>query len=154
MAVFLNYSSYHKNKNNNSGSLCRWLANNGQKEAAEEILLKIARWNRKEISIEQREEIRKILSNIEKDSHQITETKLNPITMFKGSNLKNTLIMLLNWVTVNVGAYTLGFSCLYRTNSTIKFKVENILKGSLDLIPSPSPFSENSNYGWESLLEE
>ena len=108
MAVFLNYSSYHKNKNNNSGSLCRWLANNGQKEAAEEILLKIARWNRKEISLEQREEIRKILSNIEKDSHQITETKLNPITMFKGSNLKNTLIMLLNWVTVNVGAYTLG----------------------------------------------
>ena len=96
------------NKNNNSGSLCRWLANNGQKEAAEEILLKIARWNRKEISLEQREEIRKILSNIEKDSHQITETKLNPITMFKGSNLKNTLIMLLNWVTVNVGAYTLG----------------------------------------------
>ena len=88
--------------------MCRWLANNGQKEAAEEILLKIARWNRKEISLEQREEIRKILSNIEKDSHQITETKLNPITMFKGSNLKNTLIMLLNWVTVNVGAYTLG----------------------------------------------
>ena len=59
------------NKNNNPGSLCRWLANNGQKEAAEEILLKIARWNRKEISLEQREEIRKILSNIEKDSHQI-----------------------------------------------------------------------------------
>ena len=60
------------NKNNNSGSLCRWLANNGQKEAAEEILLKIARWNRKEISLEQREEIRNILSNIEKDSHQTT----------------------------------------------------------------------------------
>ena len=30
------------------------------------------------------------------------------------------------------------------------FKVENISKGSLDLIPSPSPFSENSNYLWES----
>ena len=25
-------------------------------------------------------------------------------------------------------------------------KVENILKGSLDSIPSPSPFCENSNY--------
>jgi len=31
------------------------------------------------------------------------------------------------------------------------FKVENILKGSLDSIPSPSP--ENSNYGRESLLK-
>ena len=33
-------------------------------------------------------------------------------------------------------------------------KVENILKGSLDSIPSPSPFCENSNYWRESLLEE
>ena len=32
----------------------------------------------------------------------------------------------------------------------ISAKVEKILKGSLDLIPSP--FSENSNYGRESLL--
>ena len=31
-------------------------------------------------------------------------------------------------------------------------KVEKILKGSLDSIPSPS-FSENSNYERESLLE-
>ena len=38
----------------------------------------------------------------------------------------------------------------------ISDKVENILKGSLDWIPSPSPdpaFSENSNYGWEILFE-
>ena len=33
------------------------------------------------------------------------------------------------------------------------YKVEKISKGSLDLIPSPSAFSENSNYGRESLLE-
>ena len=32
-------------------------------------------------------------------------------------------------------------------------KVEKILEGSLDSIPSPSSFCENSNYGWESLLE-
>ena len=34
-------------------------------------------------------------------------------------------------------------------------KVEKILKGSLDFIPTPSTFtfSENSNYGRESLLE-
>ena len=38
----------------------------------------------------------------------------------------------------------------------ISAKVEKIIKNSLDWIPSPSPdpaFSENSNYGWESLLE-
>ena len=32
-------------------------------------------------------------------------------------------------------------------------KVEKIFKGSLDSIPSPFPFRENSNYGQESLLE-
>jgi hypothetical protein len=32
-------------------------------------------------------------------------------------------------------------------------KVEKILKGSLDSIPSPLPSVKNSNYGWESLLE-
>ena len=32
-------------------------------------------------------------------------------------------------------------------------KVENVLKGSLDLIPSPFTLSENSNYGQESLFD-
>ena len=32
-------------------------------------------------------------------------------------------------------------------------KVEKILKGSLDSIPSPSPSVTTSNHGWESLLE-
>jgi hypothetical protein len=37
---------------------------------------------------------------------------------------------------------------------TTKFdKVENILKGSLDLMSSPFPFNENSNYGREILLK-
>ena len=31
--------------------------------------------------------------------------------------------------------------------------VEKILKGSLDLIPSPSTSVKIQNYGWESLLE-
>ena len=57
--------------------------------------------------MEQRQEIRKILTNIEEDSNQTSETKLNIVNMFKGKHLKNTLIMLLNWVTVNVGTYTL-----------------------------------------------
>ena len=39
-----------------------------------------------------------------------------------------------------------------RYSKLFSFKVEKILKGSLDLIPSPS-FIENSNYGRESLLE-
>ena len=34
-----------------------------------------------------------------------------------------------------------------------KGKVENILKGSLDLNPITFNYSENSNYGQESLLE-
>ena len=88
-------------------SLCRWLASNGKKEIAEDILLKIARWNKKHITVDERQEIRRILTNIEEDSSQTSETKLNVVNMFKGKNFKNTLIMLLNWVTVNVGTYTL-----------------------------------------------
>ena len=42
---------------------------------------------------------------------------------------------------------------LFKSNSKSTLKVEEILKGGLDLIPSPSPFSENSNYGWESLFK-
>ena len=42
--------------------------------------------------------------------------------------------------------------CYNKTNYLVTIgKVEKILKGSLDLILSP--FSENSNYGRESLLE-
>ena len=71
-------------------------------------MLKIAKWNKKKVSLEQRDDIRKILTTIEQDSrHQNTETKLNVLNMFKSNNLKNMLIMLLNWVTVNIGAYTL-----------------------------------------------
>merc|ERR1712156_23642 len=48
----------------------RWLANNGRKEEAEEVLLKIAKGNRRELSLKQREEIRTILSQIDEDPHQ------------------------------------------------------------------------------------
>ena len=38
--------------------------------------------------------------------------------------------------------------------STFSAKVEKILKGSQDVIPSPLPFGENSNYWQESVLED
>ena len=85
----------------------RWLANNGRKESCEEVLLKIAKWNRREVTLDQRQEIRAILSKIEREAHQTSEENLNILNMFRNGNLKKTLILLLNWITVCVGSYTL-----------------------------------------------
>jgi hypothetical protein len=63
----------------------RWLANNGRKEDAEDILLKIAKGNKRNVSLKQREEIRNILSRVEQDSHQ--ETNLNFLNMFQGQKI-------------------------------------------------------------------
>ena len=46
-----------------------------------------------------------------------------------------------------------GWVCKKGLFLPFEIKVENFLKGSLDLIPSPITFIENSNYERESLLE-
>ena len=66
--------------------ILRWLANNGRKEDAEEVLLKIAKGNRRKISLKQREEIRTILSQIDEDSHQATEKNLSFLDNYRTWN--------------------------------------------------------------------
>ena len=56
---------------------------------AEDILLKIAKGNNRNVSLKQREEIRNILSRVEKDSHQ--ETNLNFLNMFKGQKISEDI---------------------------------------------------------------
>jgi hypothetical protein len=48
-------------------------------------LLKIAKGNKRNVSLKQREEIRNILSRVEQDSHQ--ETNLNFLNMFQGQKI-------------------------------------------------------------------
>ena len=86
----------------------RWLANNKRKEDAEKVFLTIAKWNKRlELSLKQRELIRNILNKIEQEAHEVTETNLNIINMFKKDNLSKTLIIQLNWITMCIGSYTL-----------------------------------------------
>jgi hypothetical protein len=47
------------------------------------------------------------LSKIEETAHHKQESNLNLLDMFNRSNIKKTLILLLNWITVCVGSYTL-----------------------------------------------
>ncbi len=113
----------------------RWLANNGQKEKAEEIFYTMAKWNKKqELSLKEKQLIRKILDKVEDASRRSSEVNLNILNMFHRQNLGKTLIMLLNWVTINVGSYTLLLNTTkvndnYSTSwSGIHEKYSNILQ--------------------------
>ena len=58
-----------------------------------------------------------------------------------------------NLPTQNIFKRTYRQSTLFDYRLACLSKVENVLKGSLDLIPSPSPmYSKNSNYGWKFCL--
>ena len=85
----------------------RWCANNGKKDESEQILLNVAKWNGKQLSDSDQEEIQSILNQVDKVSKQSTEKNLNLIDMFKKSNLSKTLIISFSWITTCLGSYTL-----------------------------------------------
>ena len=86
----------------------RWLAINGKLKQAEKILLTIAKRNGKKLNENERKEIKTTLILIEKDANKMKgQENLNPLDMLRSGHLMKTLILLFNWVTVCVGAYTL-----------------------------------------------
>ena len=86
----------------------RWLAVNGKLKQAEKILQTIARRNGKNLNENDRIEIKTTLILIEKDANRMQgQENLNPLDMLRRGHLLKTLILLFNWVTVCVGAYTL-----------------------------------------------
>ena len=86
----------------------RWLSLNGKIKQAEEILLAIAKRNGKNLSKNEKDVIRSTLVSIEKDARKTEgQENLNPLDMLRSGHLMKTLILLFNWVTVCVGAYTL-----------------------------------------------
>ena len=86
----------------------RWLAINGKLNLADQILRTIARRNGKTLTEDERSLIKSTLILIEKDANKTKgQEKLTPLDMFRRGHLIKTMILLLNWVTVCVGAYTL-----------------------------------------------
>ena len=89
----------------------RWLAVNGRKKNAEEILTKIGRRNGKDMSDCQIEIIRNTLASIEKVANtREGQENLSPLDMFRPTHIVKTLILLFNWVTIVVGVYTLSLN--------------------------------------------
>ena len=86
----------------------RWLAINGKSEQAEKVLLAIAKGNGRTLEEKDRRDIRNSLVTIEKDTTNMKgQENLNPKDMFRNGHFGKTIILLLNWVTICVGSYTL-----------------------------------------------
>ena len=86
----------------------RWLAINGKLKQAEKVLLAIAKGNKRVIDEKDRCDIRASLIVIEAQTNKTKDQeKLSPKDMFRPGHLMKTLILLLNWVTICVGSYTL-----------------------------------------------
>ena len=74
---------------------------------AEKILHNAATWNGKVLTEESKDEISRILDKVANESKTASQSTLNILHMFAKKNLKKTLIILLNWITTCLGAYTL-----------------------------------------------
>ena len=86
----------------------RWLAINGKRNQADQILCTIARRNGKTLTEDERNVIKSTLILIENDANKtIGQENLTPLDMFRRGQLMKTIILLLNWVTVCIGHYTL-----------------------------------------------
>ena len=127
----------------------RWLANNGHKDQAEEVLLQAAKRNKKTVTLEQNEQIRQILDKVEKDSKHQTEKNLNIIDLFKKANVKKTLIVLLNWITACLSSYTLLLnSTRLHGDLFINFLLSSVLgdiPGTICLMFTLTHFSRRAN---------
>jgi hypothetical protein len=61
--------------------------------------------------LEQQVEIRTILNRIDSEAaEELEKSALNPLDMFRQSHLKKTLIILVTWINVCVGSFTLHFN--------------------------------------------
>ena len=77
----------------------RWLAINGKRSQAENVLVTIAKRNGRTISIQQMKEMKSVLEYVEKEAHlKKNQEKLTPFDMLRKAHLKSTFIMMLNWI--------------------------------------------------------
>ena len=88
----------------------RWLSANSKREVAERELLKIARWNRRKLSDNQKEKINCILRKLENDVDADQEKKLGLKDMMDSNNFRKTIIIMSNWIITCVTCFTLALN--------------------------------------------
>ena len=88
----------------------RWLSVNGKWEAAEIILLRMAKWNRRNLSHEEKQKINSILRKLDGKVDFEQEKSLGIRDLLSSENFRNTLVMTMNWIIVVVTSFTLAFN--------------------------------------------
>ena len=88
----------------------RWLITQGKRILAEEVLLKIARWNRRDLSDNDKEEIKTILETVERNTKKGKDKRGSMRVFFTKMELKKTLILSLNWGILLTSYYVLYLS--------------------------------------------
>ena len=83
----------------------RWLAENKKKEEAKDLLLRIAKRNKRKLGPEQIKEIDDILDEVGVNLEGEEIKKLSPLHMFKRQYIFTTGILIVGWICTNLGYY-------------------------------------------------
>ena len=91
----------------------RWLASNKQIIKAEKVLIRAAKMNGKSLSEENLEDIKNVLTSIDREARtqETPKFNFNVTYMFDtAKTTKTTVILLFNWITLTFGNFTLLLS--------------------------------------------
>jgi len=88
----------------------RWLAQNNKKEEAKDMLLHIAKRNKRKLSPEQINEIDVILGEVATSHDGEESKKLSVMHMFKRQYIFTTGILIIGWICTNLGYYSLSLN--------------------------------------------
>uniref|UniRef100_A0A0K2U4H5 Organic cation transporter 1like [Strongylocentrotus purpuratus] n=2 Tax=Lepeophtheirus salmonis TaxID=72036 RepID=A0A0K2U4H5_LEPSM len=127
----------------------RWEIVNNQYDSARKTLLSIAKQNGKTLTKEDENKIDRILHRIH-DEIQDSDNKgkHSILDMFKKSQIKMTLVLLANWITVNVGSYTLTLEATKLSgNVWLNFVLSSVIEipGSIMIFFCLSMFGRRFN---------
>ena len=131
----------------------RWLIINGKLGRAKQVLIDMAIKNGRVLSEEQRIRLGEELVLLERDAinnNDQKETSLNPLDMMRTKkSFMKTIVLLFNWVTVNVGTYTLMLNATKLhgdifLNYTLMALV-NYIPGTVVLLITLKCFSRRAN---------
>ena len=88
----------------------RWLSVNGKWESAELVFFRLAQWNRKKLTANDKEKVSSILRNLNNNLDVEKEQSLGVLHMINRENRTKTIIMTLHWIIVCVTTFTQAFN--------------------------------------------